>query len=499
MAVDFARVDNDDYAYRSSSGFNHNAAYTALAWFKIDTNPAQYQHFLNISGSYSYDGNTDFIGTDEVTPILFRYGCAGGSSDSFLTSGVLTVGVWYWCALVRESSTSLKVYRGTDATDGALIATLTNNVGSRASATIMSAGGYNSANINGPIALPRFWSGSAFTLAQLHTEVASYSPAVTTNLWTAPAFSGANFTEAMADLSGNARDWTRNGTDSTIVADPISPGGSASQSIAFTLDGVTASIGQTATHPQALAFTLDDVAISIAQTAQHPQSLAITLDDVGVIINQSNGVGKSQSIDFTLDDVVVAIAQTANHPQSLSVALDGVTVAIAQTAQHPQALAIALDGVSVAINQGLSHSQALAATLDGVAVDIQQSLSPAAKDQALAIVLDGVVVSIDQIGPDNLIDTHDGFWVREWKKMIEREKKLNIEDVIEIVEESPQEVLEALPEVKREVKKEFGRVDYQKIANNLRMQTFIAERILIQLEVRKLELEEDDLEVLLLM
>lgn len=221
MAVDFGRVGTDDYASRSASGFNHNAAYTALTWFKIDVDPNDYQHFIHIGGTYSYDGNTDFVGTDNDGQ-LFRYGCAGGASSSFLTSGYLTIGAWYWCALVRESSTSLKVYRGTNGSDGALIATLTNNVGSRTSASLMVLGGYNSTNINGPIALPRFWSGSALTLAQLHAEVASYSPVITSNLWTAPAFSGANFTAAMADLSGNSRNWTRSGTDSAIVADPVS-------------------------------------------------------------------------------------------------------------------------------------------------------------------------------------------------------------------------------------------------------------------------------------
>lgn len=171
------------------------------------------------------------------------------------------------------------------------------------------------------------------------------------------------------------------------------------QSLAATLDGIAVSIAQTLSHSQALAATLDDVSASIAQTAQHPQSLAITLDDVDATINQTIAGGNSQAIDFTLDGVTAAIAQTNTHPQSLVATLDGVTVAVAQTAQHPQALAVTLDGVSVAISQGSQHAQALAATLDGVSVDIQQSVSPANKDQSLAITLDGILVSIDQIGP----------------------------------------------------------------------------------------------------
>jgi hypothetical protein len=173
------------------------------------------------------------------------------------------------------------------------------------------------------------------------------------------------------------------------------------QSLAATLDGVAVSIAQTLSHSQTLAAVLDDVSASIAQTAQHPQALAITLDDVDVAINQSIGAGNSQAIAFTLDDVSASIAQTSTHPQSLAATLDGVTVALAQVAQHPQALAITLDGVSVAINQGLQHAQALAATLDGVSVQIDQSVGSAAKDQALAITLDDIDVLIQQSGPSD--------------------------------------------------------------------------------------------------
>ena len=83
--------------------------------------------------------------------------------------------------------------------------------------------------------------------------------------------------------------------------------------------------------------------------------------------------------------------------------------------------------------------------------------------------------------------------------MVEREKKLTVEEVMEIVEEAPKEVLDAIPEVKKQVKKEYGRVDYQRIANNLQMQRFIAEQILERHQQRMQELEEDDLEVLLLL
>jgi hypothetical protein len=126
--------------------------------------------------------------------------------------------------------------------------------------------------------------------------------------------------------------------------------------------------------------------------------------------------------------------------------------------------------------------------------------SPAVSHDATGVLVgQGSSISgASQVG-DAFIDTHDGFWAREWKKMAEREKKLSVEEVMEIVEEAPKEVLEAIPEVKKQVKKEFGRVDYQRIANNLQMQRFIAEQIIVRHEIRMQELEEDDLEVLLLL
>src|SRR5574343_63566 len=99
---------------------------------------------------------------------------------------------------------------------------------------------------------------------------------------------------------------------------PVSAGGGGtSQTIAFTLDDLTASVSQTLSHSQSAAFTLDGIAStldgitsSVSQTASHAQSLAITLDDVTVAISQSAAPSsKDQSLAITLDDIFVDIKQ----------------------------------------------------------------------------------------------------------------------------------------------------------------------------------------------
>lgn len=67
---------------------------------------------------------------------------------------------------------------------------------------------------------------------------------------------------------------------------PVAGGGGISQTVAFTLEDVSASVSQNLSHAQSLTGTLDDVTVSISQTAQHDQALAITLDDVVVSIAQ---------------------------------------------------------------------------------------------------------------------------------------------------------------------------------------------------------------------
>jgi Txe/YoeB family toxin of Txe-Axe toxin-antitoxin module len=99
-------------------------------------------------------------------------------------------------------------------------------------------------------------------------------------------------------------------------------------------------------------------------------------------------------------------------------------------------------------------------------------------------------------------DTHDGGgWIPEhlykwWKKQHEK-KKPTIEEVIEAVQENPVEALKAVPQAK----KQFQGIDYSKVKQNAEMALFIAQELMIVLEMRRIsdEDEETAIEMLLLM
>jgi Txe/YoeB family toxin of Txe-Axe toxin-antitoxin module len=99
-------------------------------------------------------------------------------------------------------------------------------------------------------------------------------------------------------------------------------------------------------------------------------------------------------------------------------------------------------------------------------------------------------------------DTHDGgsyipeHLLKWWKKQHEK-KKPTIEEVIEAVQENPVEALKAVPQAK----KQFQGIDYSKVKQNAEMALFIAQELMIVLEMRRIsdEDEETAIEMLLLM
>jgi hypothetical protein len=95
-------------------------------------------------------------------------------------------------------------------------------------------------------------------------------------------------------------------------------------------------------------------------------------------------------------------------------------------------------------------------------------------------------------------DTHDGFgyWEKYWKKLHEK-KKPTIEEVIEAVQENPIEALKAVPQAK----KQFQGIDYSKVKQNAEMALFIAQELMIVLEMRRISEEDEEtaIEMLLLM
>ena len=93
-------------------------------------------------------------------------------------------------------------------------------------------------------------------------------------------------------------------------------------------------------------------------------------------------------------------------------------------------------------------------------------------------------------------DTHDGFgyWEKYWKKLHEK-KKPTIEEVIEAVQENPIEALKAVPQAK----KQFQGIDYSKVKQNAEMALFIAQELMIVLEMRRIEDENDENDAIMLL
>jgi hypothetical protein len=95
-------------------------------------------------------------------------------------------------------------------------------------------------------------------------------------------------------------------------------------------------------------------------------------------------------------------------------------------------------------------------------------------------------------------DTHDGFgyWEKYWRKLHEK-KKPTLAEVVEIVQENPVEALKAVPEAR----KQFQGIDYGQITQSYEMAQFIAKQLIITLELRRRENEDEEsaIEMLLLM
>jgi hypothetical protein len=218
VAIRYPRTGSSDLV-KSTAPFNHNAAYTVFLRVKGPNSVGDYMHAFHVGlGDVSYAGNTDLFGI-QGNGQQFMVGCAGGASDDFpggfayLTPSTTE----YWMAMVRESATSIKWYFGTDETDGTLVYTSTVNVGSRAAADTMTIGGFAGLNWSGDICSPRIWT-RALTLVQLHAEAAVSTPADLSNIYTAPAFTGANMAAAVLDTSGAGRNWTAASANMTVVS-----------------------------------------------------------------------------------------------------------------------------------------------------------------------------------------------------------------------------------------------------------------------------------------
>jgi hypothetical protein len=95
-------------------------------------------------------------------------------------------------------------------------------------------------------------------------------------------------------------------------------------------------------------------------------------------------------------------------------------------------------------------------------------------------------------------DSHDAgaeYWYDLWRKKHKKVKPPTIAEVIEAVQENPVEALKAVPQAR----KQFQGIDYSKVAQNTEMAMFIAKQLLITIELRRIEEENDENDAIMLL
>ena len=97
-------------------------------------------------------------------------------------------------------------------------------------------------------------------------------------------------------------------------------------------------------------------------------------------------------------------------------------------------------------------------------------------------------------------DQHDGagaeHWYKYWRKLHEKKKKPTIEEIVEVVLEKPKTALQT---VKAQVKERYPDIDYRSVKQNAEMALFVAQQLMIVLEMRRIEDENDENDAIMLL
>lgn len=206
-----------DRALRTATVLNTNNAWGLTFWLYITTDTNAY------AGVFTTNNNTgseiEYVGFDSTGNRLLLAVDGGSGGYGELAGSVLTVGQWYFIAIVRSSTTSLQVYLNGSTTPDI---TLTTNITSRTVPTRMEFGAYTTSNtdpFNGRIFCVKFWDTNP-TAAELSAEMHTIRPVRYTNLWAWLPL----LTTDVNDYSGNARNFTGTGLTEEQNA-PVSWGG----------------------------------------------------------------------------------------------------------------------------------------------------------------------------------------------------------------------------------------------------------------------------------
>lgn len=203
-------------------------------------------------------------------------------------------------------------------------------------------------------------------------------------------------------------------------------------------------------------------------------------------------------------------ARTRAHPSSGVLANPGGQTAGAATraapGNHPSSGALSNPGATTAgtANRLGNHSSSGALGNSGGRVVGSASRAAAPVTHAATGALSNPGASIVGFAVNEsgaLVDTHDGFWATEYRKMWEwAKKKPTLAEVVEYVEEKPEEALEV---VKAAAPEKVVGVNLNKLRNNTRIAELVAKQLMVAIELRRVEIEreadEDDIESILLL
>src|SRR3990172_11819917 len=96
-----------DRLLRTTDLLSYANPYTWMGWVYLVSDLNNYQTFLTINNNGITGEDYFGTGVDGVTLVAYVY---SNGAPTEVAGSVLTVGVWYHIAVVRESTTSAKVY-----------------------------------------------------------------------------------------------------------------------------------------------------------------------------------------------------------------------------------------------------------------------------------------------------------------------------------------------------------------------------------------------------
>lgn len=204
------------YLERTSGIIDYNANYTFAFWI-IFNQLTTFDSMVGISDGSSNNRDLLLLDTTAGTTLATRVN-VGGAQTTQAGSTTLSTGVWYYVALVRDAQNALKVYL-----NGNLEGTNTRSTSGRAASSQMRFGVDQGAGnpINASLAHMKAWS-TAMTVAQLTNERMLIRP-----VWSASIYGWwpILLTNRGVDFSGQAHDWTENGTIGDVANPNITWGG----------------------------------------------------------------------------------------------------------------------------------------------------------------------------------------------------------------------------------------------------------------------------------